>query len=70
MKHASGRVTSAIESNSGHADGNGLPRILPERKWSSAIRESDVDYGPHFHGIDGIRTTSKAPVLASACIQN
>uniref|UniRef100_A0A0B7KGY7 Uncharacterized protein n=1 Tax=Bionectria ochroleuca TaxID=29856 RepID=A0A0B7KGY7_BIOOC len=70
-KHATGEVSSLVEDlGVSTVEDAELPRPLSSDKWYTAIREAGVDYGPHFQGLEQIRTSTTKPGLASALIQN
>lgn len=69
-KHATGEASSIFEELGASTVDAELPRPLSSEKWYTAIREAGVDYGPHFQGLEQIRTSTTKPGLASALIQN
>ena len=69
-KHATGQVIGLAENLGKPSHATELPRQLSSQKWYEAIRQMGVDYGPQFRGLERIRTSTKAPGLASAYIRN
>lgn len=69
-KHCTGEVTEMAESLGTSENAAELPRKVDTRKWYNVMRQTGLNYGPPFQGLEDIRVSTSYPGLSTAKVRN